>query len=199
VHELLAALTQFLASYADVPECEVAHLAGLLKQRVLPKGEFLTKVGDRPTEFALVLDGMIRKFYVTQDGRQMTRGFAVRGELAGAYAALLTRSESRLNVQALEDSRLLVLEFAAFEGLYLRHPCWSTVGRRVAELLFVQREQRESDLLTLTPEQRYEKFRTEQPNIFQSVPQYQIASYLGITPVSLSRIRGRRRRAKLAP
>lgn len=196
VSESLSTLRRLLVPYGEIPDGEAQRLLGLLKQRELLKGEFLTHAGERPREFGLVLTGLIRKFYVTQDGRQITRGFAERGELAGAYAALLDQSESRLGVQALEPSRLFTLEFSALEALYEQHACWNTLGRRVAERLFVEREQRESDLLLLTPEQRYEKFLAERPELAQRVPQYQIASYLGITPVSLSRIRARRRRRR---
>jgi CRP-like cAMP-binding protein len=196
VADALAAVRRFLAPYAQVPEGELRRLVRLLKDRVLEKGEFFGKAGERPSEFALVVSGLLRKFYVTQDGRQMTRGFAMAGELVGPYAALLTHTESKLAVQALETSRVIAVQFAAFEALYEHHACWNTLGRRVAEQMFVEREQRESDFLTLTPEQRYEKFLLERPDIAQRVPQYQVASYIGITPVSLSRLRARRQRRR---
>ena len=196
VSDPLATLRSFLLQYAQVPDGELRRLSGLLKDRVLEKGEFFGKAGEHPSEFALVVNGLLRKFYVTQDGRQMTRGFAMAGELVGAYAALLTHTESKLSVQALETSRVVTVEFAAFEALYERHACWNTLGRRVAEQLFVEREQRESDFLTLTPERRYEKFLSERPDIAERVPQYQVASYIGITPVSLSRLRARRQRRR---
>ncbi|WP_437597541.1 Crp/Fnr family transcriptional regulator [Sorangium sp. So ce590] len=187
-----AAVREFLAGYARIPEEEIRHFLGLTRLVRFERGEFMTRAGERPREFGLVRSGLIRKFYVTSRGRDVTRGFAAAGELVGAYAALLGRCASQLSVQALEDSSVLVADFEAFERMYDRHPSWNTLGRRVAEALFVEREQRAAELLTLSAEQRYEALLARNSALVERVPQYQIASYLGITPVSLSRIRARR-------
>ncbi|WP_437855285.1 Crp/Fnr family transcriptional regulator [Sorangium sp. So ce363] len=193
-----AAVRELLAGYARVPEEEIRYFLGLTRRVRLDRGELMTRAGERPRDFGLVLSGLVRKFYVTPRGRDVTRGFAMEGELVGAYAALLGRCASQLSVQALEDSRVLVVEFEAFERLYDRHPSWNTLGRRVAEALFVEREQRAAELLTLSAEQRYEALLARSPALVERVPQYQIASYLGITPVSLSRIRARRAQRRRA-
>ncbi|WP_437983260.1 Crp/Fnr family transcriptional regulator [Sorangium sp. So ce117] len=193
-----AAVRELLAGYARVPEEEIRYFLGLTRRVRFERGELMTRAGERPRDFGLVLSGLVRKFYVTPRGRDVTRGFAMEGELVGAYAALLSKCASQLSVQALEDSSVLVVEFEAFERLYDRHPSWSTLGRRVAEALFVEREQRAAELLTLSAEQRYEALLARSPALAERVPQYQIASYLGITPVSLSRIRARRAQRRRA-
>ncbi|WP_437714078.1 Crp/Fnr family transcriptional regulator [Sorangium sp. So ce448] len=193
-----AAVRELLAGYARVPEEEIRYFLGLTRRVRLDRGELMTRAGERPRDFGLVLSGLVRKFYVTPRGRDVTRGFAMEGELVGAYAALLGKCASQLSVQALEGSSVLVVEFEAFERLYDRHPSWNTLGRRVAEALFVEREQRAAELLTLSAEQRYETLLARSPALAERVPQYQIASYLGITPVSLSRIRARRAQRRRA-
>lgn len=76
-----------------------------------------------------------------------------------------------------------------FESLYKRHRCWETLGRKLAEGLYIKKEMKERLLLMNTAEERYLQFLKEFPGLEKRVPQYHIASYLGITPVSLSRIR----------
>jgi CRP-like cAMP-binding protein len=186
-----ARVREFLKPLVDMPECELAVAADAFREMTLERGEFLVTAGQRTTVVGLVLEGLLRKFYTTQKGRELTRGFASSGELVGAYAALLTDSISTLTIQALEKSRVLLLDFGNLQRLFATHPSWNTVGRRIAESLFLEREQREMALLTLSAAERYDQFRRQHADLVERVPQYQIASYLGITPVSLSRIRAR--------
>ena len=104
---------------------------------------------------------------------------------------MITQTPSTLTVEALVPSTLITLSRTVSQQLFDRHHGWERVGRRIAELQFIERELREHELLCLTPLQRYEKFRRERPQLLNIIPQYLIASYLGITPVSLSRIRAR--------
>lgn len=192
----LGPLRAFLSRYVDVPDEELAVAAGALKEEVVPSGEFLVRAGQTATTFGLVLQGLLRKFYTTPKGKELTRGFALAGDLVGAYASLLTASPSLLSIQAMEDCRLLTLDFSVMSQLYQRHVAWNTLGRRVAEELFLEREDREFTLLTLSAAERYQRLRRARPDILERVPQYEIASYLGITPVSLSRIRARSKKPR---
>jgi CRP-like cAMP-binding protein len=167
-----------------------------MKELSLPSGEFLVRAGQTSSVFGLVLQGLLRKFYTTPKGKELTRGFAVAGELVGAYASLLTSSPSLLSVQALENCRILTMDFAHLQQLYDRYPSWNKLGRRIAEELFLEREEREFTLLTLSAGERYERFRRARPDIVERIPQYEVASYLGVTPVSLSRIRARGKKAR---
>jgi CRP-like cAMP-binding protein len=187
----LGPLRAFLARYAELTDEEIKDAATAIRPESLASGEFLVRAGQPSTTFGFVQKGLLRKFYTTAKGRELTRGFAVDGELVGVYAALLTSSPSQLSVQALEDCQLLMMDYSALQQLYARHPGWCTLGRRVAEQLFLEREEREFTLLTLSASERYDRFRHARPDIMERVPQYEIASYLGITPVSLSRIRAR--------
>ncbi|MBU8895295.1 Crp/Fnr family transcriptional regulator [Corallococcus sp. M34] len=179
---------------APVPDEEWHFARTLFRPRRLDRGEYLTRAGDVAMEFGWVLRGLIRKYYLDRNDSEVVRGFASEGQLAGAYASLLSRAPSILNVQALEKTALLVMSHSDITQLYGRHACWQELGRKVAESLLLEREEREYQLLRLNATDRYLAFRRDQGELVGRVPQHQIAAYLGITPVSLSRIIGRLKR-----
>ena len=122
---------------------------------------------------------------------------AVRGgriPLLARHLARLAEGCRRLAIPldlALMDSELLVIRFRDFEALFDRHACWERVGRKIAEGMFISKERRERELLMLSAEERYRLFLGRYKHLEKRIPQYQIAAYLGITPVALSRIRRR--------
>lgn len=177
-----------------VPEAELLRFEELVSERQVSKGLYFD---DRGREFALVLSGVLRKFRATTEQRSVTRGFALPGDVLGVESAL-TGSGAHL-AEAVACSTLLVIRRSAFDELAHRHPGWRSLERRITKALFQERDRRELELLTLTPEQRYEKLRLELPSVVEQVPQYEIASYLGVSAVSLSRIRARRLRRRSTP
>jgi CRP-like cAMP-binding protein len=139
------------------------------------------------------VQGLIRKLHLTERGKRVVRGFGGPGSVVGAYASLLTRQPSHLRVEALEPTQLFVLSWSEIDTLYARHVCWQIVGRRLAETQLVEREQRAHELLTASATERYRRFCETHRELLPRLRDYDIASYLGITPVSLSRLRGRSR------
>jgi CRP-like cAMP-binding protein len=127
----------------------------------------------------------------TARGKRVVRGFGGPGSVVGAYASLLTREPSHLRVEALEPTRLFVWPWSETESLYARHVCWQIVGRRIAEANLLEREQRAHQLLTASATERYRRFCETHRELMPRLRDYDIASYLGITPVSLSRLRAR--------
>lgn len=195
--ELAPGTKSFLASLqalADVPESELAKLFVLFRPTTLRRGEHLLRAGDTPRSLAFVESGLLRLYYLNADGREFTKSFCAEGEVVAAYSALLLGQPSRLFIEALEDSRLLVADYRAYRELAAGHPCWAAVNQRRAEALFIKKEQREAALLLDDAETRYQQFLADHPGLEARVRQHHIASYLGITPVALSRIRARLRR-----
>ena len=184
-----------LVGLAPVPSVEWRYFARQLRTARLARGELLTRAGELADCFAFVVAGLLKKLHVTARGKPVVRGFSGPGELAGAYASLLSQQPSQLSVEAVVDSTLLVMPWQTWTSLYGRHACWQAVGRRVAETLFLEREARAHELLTQSPSERYAAFCRRHEALLPQVRQYDIASYLGITPVSLSRLRARRGRA----
>lgn len=183
---------------APVPPEQWLRLETHLRRRRLAKGERFIAPGEPSVEAGLVVSGLLRFFYVDADGREATKAFRGAGELAAAYAELLDQRPSRTTVEALEDSELLVVRYDRVTALYRVHPCWQELGRVIAEDHYRQRERREQELLQLSAGERWKAFLKEQPGLAARLPQRVIASYLGVTPVALSRIASaqRARRAR---
>jgi CRP-like cAMP-binding protein len=181
-----------LEQLCPVPRKEFAYLEARLTLRRLKRGDFLTRAGAVADEVGFVVTGLFRKLHVTSRGKAIVRGFGGPGAIVGAYVSLLTGAPSYLSVEALCDSELFVLPWSELNALYRRHSCFQTIGRRLAELTLLEREARAHDLLTLSASERYARFRETHRELLPQLRAYDIASYLGITPVSLSRLRARR-------
>jgi CRP-like cAMP-binding protein len=98
---------------------------------------------------------------------------------------------ARFSIQALEESHLLVCNLQPVVELFDQHRCWERLGRKLAEQLYIKKETREAEFLLDDAETRYNNFQRAYPGLEHRLAQYHVASYLGITPVALSRIRRR--------
>ncbi|TGL82085.1 Crp/Fnr family transcriptional regulator [Leptospira yasudae] len=183
-------------SISPIP-IEIWRQAGLVYSiRDLSYGDFLIRQGKVPTEFAFVFSGVLREYYLTSDGNEYIKSFNFPGEFTGSYFDLLSGQPSTCNIRAITDCKIAVANFSELASLYETHIAWERLGRIVAENLFLKKAKREYELLALNAEERYELLKTTYPNIEELIPQYHIASYLGITPVSLSRIRSKTSKQK---
>lgn len=185
-------LFQFLQSLADIPHSEFERVRMVFRPACLAKGQYFIQAGEVPTTFGFLVSGLCRLYYLDTSGTEWTKSFCLANTVIAAYSALLLGEPSRLFIEALEDSTLLVADYAMYQTLTRDHPCWQILSGKFAEGLFIKKEQRESELLLDDAPTRYAKFLTEYPGLESRVKQYHIASYLGITPVSLSRIRAQR-------
>ena len=160
---------------------------------VMERGDYFQRSGDRPLHTAFVSEGLFRSFYYTDNGKEYITNFHRSGHFLGNYSAMLRgQARTRLNIAALENSRVLLLPFDTMHSLMERDAAWERFGRRAAENLFIEKEDRERELLLLSAEERYLLFRKSPlRRMEERIPHYHIASYLGITPVGLSRIRTR--------
>jgi len=109
----------------------------------------------------------------------------------GAFSSLVTGQVNHVHIQALTECELFVADYGALTRLYDAHPDWERFARKLAEGYFVVKEQRELELALLDARARYKRFQEEYPGLEQLISQYQVASYLGVTPTQLSRIRAR--------
>ena len=185
----LVALKSVIDKLVSPPAEEWQNFATLFAHRKLDSGKFFVRAGEASVSLCFVNAGLLRFFYETGDGKEFNKSFSKENEFAGNYSAYLTATESRFNIQALEDSHLLVAKFSDITALYDRHPCWQQFGRSMAEQLYIKKEQREAEFLLDDASTRYRNFLLRYPGLEDRVTQYHVASYLGITPVALSRIR----------
>lgn len=186
-----------LQSLAPIPPEQWVRLEGFLRPRSLAKGQTFIEPGQPANEAAIVVSGLFRFYYTDAAGREATKAFRGPGELVAAYAELLDKRPSRTTIEAIEDSEVMVVRYERVTALYKNHSCWQELGRVIAEDHYRQRERREQELLLNSATERYHSFLKERPDLASKLPQKIIASYLGITPVALSRIRTGMPRRKL--
>ncbi|MCU0444363.1 MAG: Crp/Fnr family transcriptional regulator [Microscillaceae bacterium] len=180
---------KFFNDLASISEESWGELSALFKPRVLEKGDYFVKEGQIAKELAFLESGIVRVFYRNDKGLEYNKHFFINPCLMGNYASLVTNQPTQINQQALTNCNILVAKYAEIQALYTTSPIIERAGRILSEYYFVQKEQRESEFVLLTAEQRYAIFQKKFPNLEQQIPQYHIASYLGITPTHLSRIR----------
>ena len=154
----------------------------------LKKGEFLIHNSEICRQVSFINKGLLRVFYLA-DGKEICTGFVCENEYISSYASFLTSQPSSENMDALEDAELINLSYTDMQKLYKSNPVFETFGRKMAETLFIKISLQTTRLLTMSPEERYLSVVQYQPFIIQRVPQYMIASFIGITPEHLSRIR----------
>lgn len=186
-------LYTFLGRIVDLPDTEWERLRSSLTLCKLNRDDYFVQAGDKSKNIGFVISGLLKKFYRTEDGKEYIKDFSVEGRLVTAYSALLQNQPARLNIQAVESTELLMIPYEKFTALYAYHSCWQELGRKIAENLFIEREQREWELLLFPAKERYELFVKRHPKLLSRVPQYEIASYLGISHISLSRLIGKKR------
>lgn len=159
------------------------------------KGDVLLKPGAVCNYITFINKGLIRSYYLI-DGKEMTTAFVGEDCYFSDYESFLSRQPVVMYSEVLEDTEVVNVHYNDLQELYTIHAQCQEVGRLIAEYLFVFLSSRVSSFLLNTPEERYLKFIEENELIINRVPQYMIASYLGITPEALSRIRSRMSRKK---
>lgn len=188
-------LIAFLRSITDIPNAEMEKILGIFHVSKLQKNQFLVGAGETPTTLGFLVSGIMRLYYISDSGFEFTKSFCVQGDVIAAYTALLNKEPSKLFIQALEDSTLLIANYEEYQAVTAESPCWQKVNQNIVERLFMKKEKRESALLLDSAQTRYMEFRNEYPGLESRIKQRLIASYLGITPVTLSRIRARLRKS----
>jgi CRP-like cAMP-binding protein len=162
-----------------------------LKIRQVPKQDFFAKEGKIAHDIGFLLEGSMRHFY-TKDGEEKTTYFYFEGHFAGSYFSCIKQIPSDLTIEAITDCTLLVFQYKDLQKLYDISHKWERFGRLLAEYLAIGLEERLTGLLMLSPEERYiQLLQGNKQKIMERIPQHYVANYLGITPVSLSRIRNR--------
>ena len=161
---------------------------------VLPQvGTTVVGCTGKGTRLGLIEDGIVRAYHSTPDGGEYTKTIFQEGHFLAPLASLTTKEPSPVGIQALTVVRLRVITYSDFERLNREHHCLEHFTRMVIQWEWVRKEIREIRLVTLSAEERYELFLNEYPGLEHRIPWYYIASFLGITPVALSRIRRKKR------
>ena len=185
----LQALHRALQGITAIDEAGFAPIRPLLQRREVSAGEHLLRSGERARSAYFVAHGLLREYYLDHEGQATTRRFCTEGEFSGSLADLLTGGPAMASIEALEPTTLLHLPWAELDALTQTHAVWQMVARRLAEGLYMHKMQREFEMLTLSAAERYARFSERHAALQARLPQHLVASYLGMTPVHLSRLR----------
>lgn len=189
---IMQAILQYIDRFISLTEEEATAFATLFQHRKLPKLQYFASEGKVEKQIGFLLSGVVRAFYRNQDGIEYNKTFFTSGEFFGAYASLVSKAPNRIFIQALTDCDVLTASYVDFEALFSKYRRIETMARLIAQQFYIEKEKREIELVLLQAAERYKIFREEYPEIEALIPQYHVASYLGITPTQLSRIRARR-------
>lgn len=184
----LQALQAVVQSLSPVSTTEMEAIRPLVKVRTLPKQAYWIQAGAVCRELAFIAAGYLRVSYLhTFD--EITRDINRPHTFVTALPSYIRETPSFENIQAVTDCTLLTISKASVENLYEQFPKWERFGRRVIEEMFVEAQQRLHAFITEPAEVRYAHLMATYPDILDHVPLQYVASYLGITQPSLSRIR----------
>ena len=168
-------------------ECELSTQFFVPKK--IKKRQFLLQEGDVCKHLAFVNSGCLREYTVDQRGDEHIIQFAIEGWWISDLTSFLSGNPASHNIDALQDSEVLLLDKSARESLFESVPRMERFFRLLLEGNYVATHKRINDALSASAEERYLTFINTYPQLVEQIPQNQIASYLGITPQSLSRIR----------
>jgi CRP-like cAMP-binding protein len=175
-----------------INDAEWAAFQSILKPKQIKKNELFLEQGKVCRHMAFIAKGYVR-FYFLVGAVEVTKEFSFENSFCGSYASFITGNPSRFNVKAMEDLSLLIFDRHHLLELVDQYPAWAKFLLLSVENLFVRKENREASFLLDSPEERYEKLLSENKEMLQRVPLKYIASYLGLSAETLSRIRARHR------
>lgn len=188
---MYTALRTQIEKFVSLNDGDWEFLLPHLRVIKLKKHELFSEIGKVADEVGLVTNGMMRHYYMNE-GEEKTTYFYFENHLVASYISCITKQPSQLTIQALSDCELIVFPYPVLVQLYDKSPAWQKFGRVLAEYLAIGLEERMVELLILSPEERYLKLISgNKTKIIERIPQHYVASYLGLTPVSLRRIRNR--------
>ena len=182
----------YLTDFTALPMASMQALLDLFSPVSLQKGEHLAVEGEFAKKLAFVESGVLRAYYRSPKGEEYNKLFFVNPAIVGAYSSLITGQQNMINIQCLTDCCLMQTNFERILTLYEEHPLIERLNRVIAEDFFVKKERREMSLVMNDASERYALFQREFPDLENQVAQYHVASYLGITPTQLSRIRAKK-------
>ncbi|MDP4094989.1 MAG: Crp/Fnr family transcriptional regulator [Bacillota bacterium] len=173
-----------------IPEEEQVKVMKIFKPKMLKKKEMFLKAGDIPDCIAFNISGLLRCFYIDIKGNDVTKYFCFEDSII-SYLGLIKKSESKYYIEAIEDCLLLCTDYSSFNEL-MSDSIWGLkVVKSLLEKSLLYKEERESSFLLETATERYVNFIKKYPNIEKQINLGYIASYLGVSQVSLSRIRNK--------
>jgi CRP-like cAMP-binding protein len=185
-------IAAYIGRFAQPPAQQVRDFIALARRSVIARGGVLVELGNTGQPLYFVHSGTIRyMLIVPETGEDVTKDFSTAPTFAMSFGSVVGGQPARVGIVAVTDCVVSKWPFHRLAALYDTDSEWQKLGRMLAERLYVRKEDREIAFLTQTPEERYGAFVEKFPDLAAQVAQRHLASYLGITPESLSRLRAR--------
>jgi CRP-like cAMP-binding protein len=188
--ERFPAFRRVLDSLVELEDLDWQRMERVLVAERIAKGRSFIRAGEVCSRVGFVVSGLLRTF-TTTGAAERTCDFVGEGGWVSDYASVLSGRPSEYTIEAYEGSSLVTLSRAAMLRLYDEIPQGDRLGRLIAEQLFVRAVDYGAEQRTKTPEERYRAFRERSPELLQRIKLYDVASFIGVTPETLSRIRRR--------
>ena len=179
---------------APLDDRDLAAAFAMVRPRELARGEYFLRAGEFATEVAVVVRGLVREYFIMPDGTERTKAFVIEGQPTGSLADLLSGAASKAFIVAEEPTRTLCMSFQQSLALAARCAGWRSYGEQLMRRILLVKAEREYELLGMDAQVRYELFARRYAGLEARISARHVASYLGITPVHLSRLRRRRAR-----
>lgn len=186
----MEAIRLYFESEYGISQSDWEIFSSKLVQRDFPKKTILIHQGEVENHLSFIEKGIVRLYVPIEDG-ELTFGFVFHGNFVSAYDSFLTQSPSEYVMETITDSVLWQLGHHDLQDVYGSSKIGNLIGRKASESLFLKKSKRELSLLRDSAEQRYLNLFKERPELIRQIPLKYIASYIGVTPQALSRIRKR--------
>ena len=165
------------------------YVVSIATEKSVSKGDVLIRQGQAVKNTYFVQNGCLRAYCIDKNGKEHTLQFAIKNWWISDFMAIYNKEQSTLTIECLTDSNVIEFNTEKLDGIYSIFPEFEAFQRKNLERHVVSLHKRILNQLQLTAPQRYDLFLKQYPDIEQYTPNYHIASYLGITQQSLSRIR----------
>lgn len=185
-------LLDYIKNSIPIPDKIQDKLKEIIVEKKVVKGEIILSNDSIKKEHIFVASGCLRSFYQSENGKEHTIQFAIKNWWISDYITLYTDSKSVVSIESLSHSKILVIDKHKLEKLYKEYPLFENFQRKNFERRIGILQKRILSLLTLTAAEKYQQFINDYAAFEKIIPNYQIASFLGITPESLSRVRKER-------
>jgi CRP-like cAMP-binding protein len=182
---------KYLHSIQPLPDPLTAYLRQVIKRKEIPRKDYLLKEGQVCRNIHFIEKGLLRCYYI-KDGGEVSSWFMKEQDVCIAIESYYHQEPSQENIQALEDTVVFSISHEELDRIYRNFPSFNYTGRILTERYYMLSDQRSRSMRMQRSHERYDWLMERYPELMQRVPAKYIASYLGITEVTLSVVRGRK-------
>ena len=189
-------IKSFISSIASIEKESLDEFCSMSTPKAVSKGEVLIQEDSIAKKLYFIHKGIFRYYIISPDGKDITKDFAVDEDnpFCTAYSSFMTNQPSQIFIESLTDSEISIWDRSYIFPLLTQNIHWLPFSQRIATGMYIRKEKKEISLMRDSAAQRYRFFQDAFPSLSKRIPQHYIATYLNITPESLSRIK-----KKLAP